>query len=138
MTYLNLSPGSYWIGDPGYVFPLDDLEEFDPWSDLLETTGFFQVKNYYKDKHIEVWASPTTFGDGLYNSGNKLFSVDSGLLGIVSVGTIQYLKSDIDKLNRNGWFVIFDTSTKVFQENGVFHFGDIIIDTGYQETMTIE
>lgn len=122
--------GEYWIGDPGYCFPHDGLLE-NKWGELLEEfndDGFSILDN----GKIKVWAVATTFGDGLYFSNYRdKFSVDSGLIGIITQESIDYLNREDADLNLLGKFVKFNTSFIVKEENGKFWFGDIIIDTNF-------
>ena len=69
ITVKNITAGTYYIGDPGYIFGRDS------WRKLIELTDCFEIPNVeYKDK--PVIAFPTKSGDAVYNG----FRVDSGLI----------------------------------------------------------
>ena len=128
--HTELPAGMYWIGDPCYVFPHEG-PLCNKWVELLETN------NYLKDSFAElddgkitVWADITAFGDGSYlSSVNKRFGVDSGMLGIVPIETVDYLGKSREELEQSGLFVSFDTQFEIKFSYGFFLFGDITIET---------
>jgi len=136
MNKVTLNPGNYWIGDPCFVFP-DPTPLEDPWDDVLQATGFFAIKNYFKDDKIEVWATTTEFSSYVgtfFSKFGDVFPVDSGLLGIVSVSSFEFLKPDLDFLDEAGSFITFEEPFEVFEENGVIHFGPLLVDMADYES----
>ena len=70
----NIPAGTYYIGDPCYVFGRDS------WLKLIELTDCFEIPNVeFQDKPVIAFG--TKSGDGVYNG----FCVDSGLIGIVDI-----------------------------------------------------
>ncbi len=135
-----LPAGKYWIGDPCYPFP-NEGKHSDQWDIILEATSFFDGCNHIKVGEIELWATHTQYGDGLYESdGDYQYPVDSGMLGIIPQSTIDFLNPstylyddvaiDVHKFLENcGTFIEFEKQFLVTFKNGVFRFGYITIDT---------
>ena len=76
----------------------------------------------------------TAYGDGVYiaNTGDQ-FCVDAGLIGIVPVETVEYLRRDDYNLDKMGLFVTFDEDFTATFYDGRFRFGSIIIETDYSD-----
>jgi len=120
--------GKYWITDPCYA--VADKK----WDKLLDDTGFFGLPNHksinYDDGIFEYngekcFAHGTAFGDGVFEgSDNFGYAVDAGLLAI-----IPEKSADDTPTPACARMVTFDEDFLVFEDNGVFHFGNIIIDT---------
>lgn len=122
--------GEYYVGDPCYAVADDN------WSDLIETTGCFGLHpeqetttNWDSGKFVynglDCFADGTKYGDGCYfsNYGHE-FGVDAGLLGIIP-------KEAVDSNSTHGGnFIVFVKDFLVWADDGVFHFGDIEINTG--------
>jgi hypothetical protein len=126
-----MMPGKYWIGDPCYVFPHDGPMG-NKWDELLAEVEFFETAYGELDEgRIKVWASPTAYGDGSYTSNcGEVFSVDSGLLGIVPQETVDYLGRTDNDLADSGLFIEFKEPFWVgCLSRGYFSFGHIHIDT---------
>ena len=123
--------GKYWIGDPCYVFPHNGPME-NKWDELLNEVDFFDTLSYGEldDGKIKVWAAHTAYGDGRYfGSNGKTFPVDAGLIGIVPLETVKYLDNKESNLDNCGLFIEFTKSFIVESRDGLFHFGNIDIDT---------
>lgn len=127
-TKFTLPAGTYYIGDPCYVFP-NKGPDSEKWDELLEQCDYFTNTCYGEIPNIKVWTKHTPFGDGSYGSNyeNKQFFVDSGLIGIVPIETVNYLEVDTD-LEVGGLFHTFEEQFVVdFSNPEVFQFGDILI-----------
>ena len=128
MTTKHILPaGKYYIGDPCYVVA-DNL-----WDKLIDSTGCFgldleNVTNWNDGKFfykaLPCFASGTAYGDGVYRDGmGGKYPVDAGLIGIMPVENCK--KSGLNL----GRIVEFLHSFEVWEDNGIFHFGHIRIDT---------
>lgn len=75
--------GTYLIGDPCYIIPNED------WDNFVETVHDNQICKFTlsSGEEILVWYSHTEFGDGEYTAesyhGEHQLPVDSGTIGIV-------------------------------------------------------
>lgn len=118
--------GEYYVGDLCYVMTPE-------WDELWEI-------RWYPDTHLEgeltvqnkrIFIASTAYGDGNFdsNSGHS-FGVDSGSLGIISINDIS--PSELENLHLGHVFE-FPQNFTVTANNGKFQFGDILIDTGYDE-----
>jgi hypothetical protein len=112
--------GEYYIGDPCYVVEDDD------WIKLLEDNNYFHDCNFiYKGK--KCYADGTAYGDGCYQDNHgEAYGVDAGLLGIIPVSIIKVNKKEMKRL---GNVVKFTKDFNVDSGNGIFHFGNITINT---------
>ena len=116
ITVKNIPAGTYYVGDPGYIFGRDG------WKKLIEINDCFEIPNVeYKDK--PVIAFPTKSGDGVYNG----FRVDSGLIGIVDISLIEegsaFFNEDFERQKHTvTFFKPFDFEW----DNGDFHIGNQI------------
>lgn len=76
--------GDYFVGDPCYAFTSVD-HSF--WMQLLESCNYFKDMEGTVSMYGTKWtvvASPTAYGDGVYDSDMGLeFPVDAGLIGVV-------------------------------------------------------
>ncbi|MEW6613961.1 MAG: hypothetical protein AB1401_00595 [Thermodesulfobacteriota bacterium] len=120
-----MKKGTYYIGDPGYVFD-------ESWEDFLEETEYCE-DGIYEYTGEMVCVGKTAYGDGAYyDMQRRRYAVDSGSLGILPVSllemdnieTVESIKSKcfshIVEMKED-----FDCNVK----NGVFRFGNIVIDT---------
>ena len=116
ITIKNIPAGTYYIGDPGYIFGRDS------WRKLIELTDCFEIPNVeYKDK--PVIAFPTKSGDAVYNG----FRVDSGLIGIVDISLIEEGSTFFNEnFNRRKHTVTFHKPFDFEWDNGDFHIGQQI------------
>lgn len=129
-----LPAGTYYIGDPCYVFN-DDY-----WSDIcnkLFANEDWKNMNKIVINETFIYMASTFYGDGEYKDQfMNSYPVDAGLLGIVPISIIQENnKISVDDIISKHLGVIktFDSDFEVFRdEDGVFYFGDIIIDTSFE------
>ncbi len=128
MKKTTFKAGRYYVGDPCYV--LDDKQ----WDEVLTQTGCFGYEafsspdeNTFYIKGHRGWGNGTMWGDGTYIANNNLeYWVDSGTLGIIPIEALEDGNPDF----RGGYdFETFKKDFEVYFEDGVFHFGDIVIDT---------
>lgn len=120
---MKLPKGKYYVGDPCYIFG-------ESWSDVLAETDFFDAETL---RGKPVCAGGTAYGDGLYedNCGREYW-VDSGMIGILPVSLLRIDKKKTLKEIKasEGMHIIeFTEETEVACDNGVFRFGNIVIDT---------
>jgi len=122
MVSKNFKKGKYYIGDPCYA-----VEKQDDWAKLLEKTNFFRNEKQ-KYKGYPIFAGATTYGDGVYedNEGRTYF-VDAGLIGIMPIECIDKKCCNVENL---GNIIDFEDDFNVSIEDGVFKFGNILINTG--------
>lgn len=125
--------GKYYIGDPCYAIANEK------WDSLIDNTGCFGIE--IKDKPLPNWsdglyrykgytcfASGTAHGDGVYISKIGRHPVDAGLLGIIPSEAVDKKESGYP-LPRLGVFHTFEQPFQVCEIDGIFYFGDILIDT---------
>lgn len=120
-------PGDYYIGDLCYVLDND-------WDEVCDITikgnacldGLFTLADGRK---FGLWR--TAHGDGMYeDTAGCDYPVDSGSIGIIAVKDI----ADDEKTGvRFGEIVEFDQTFDVTGGGGEFRFGDIYIDTRYED-----
>ena len=117
--------GKYYIGDPCYV-----VEKQDKWMELLEKTNYF--KNEEQEyKGYPILAGSTAYGDGVYGDNEgRIYCVDAGLIGIMPIECIDKKHDNIEDL---GNIVEFEDDFDVSIEDGVFEFGNILINTIWDE-----
>ena len=128
-TTVTFPAGTYVIIDPCYVLHKE-------WSEICNDFFFVDKTNpdscaqgeYTLKDGRRIFVGNTAFGDGNYsdNIGNS-YSVDAGCLGIILLSDID----QTDRLNdiRGGNVHSFDKPFIVSVLEGVFSFGDIIINT---------
>lgn len=129
-TNFTLPAGTYYIGDPCYVFP-NKGPNSDKWVELLEACNYFEKDTCFGEiPNIKVWGHATKYGDGSYysNIDKKNFYVDSGMLGIVPIETVKFLNNTETDPEVGGLFHTFETPFEIeFEKNDRFLFGSIII-----------
>lgn len=90
VSKVECSGGDYFIGDPCYAFS-DVDHSF--WMELLESCDFFndlEGKVQMFGKEWTVVASPTQYGDGVYDCDAGFeFPVDAGLIGVVPMELVD-------------------------------------------------
>lgn len=126
METVKFEAGRYYIGDPCYY--MSDEQ----WQDAIRQTGCFGYEPFSaNDENVffvngeKCWANGTAFGDGVYYSLDDEYWVDSGTLGIVPVSAVEGAPDF-----RGGYaFHTFDKPFEVWYNEGVFTFGNIVIDT---------
>lgn len=124
-----LRPGRYFVGDPCYVVPNSK------WSDLvnlwypLESEGDLEPYGTFRtdDQRIcEVIVFETDHGDGVYRDQEGFsYPVDSGLIGILSVDSLDPKSTDTSL----GRVIEFKSRFLVRQEGPKLFFGSVSIDT---------
>lgn len=109
--------GKYYVGDLCYV-----VKEEGEWDKLLEDTNYFENDNQTYNG-CPIFAKSTVFGDGEYfDQDDRSYLVDAGIIGIMPFEIIE------GKVNR-GHIIEFNTDFEVSAKDGVFTFGNIVIDT---------
>jgi len=111
-----LPPGRYFIGDPCYVFSRRDWDNF-------ACDAILDGKPTMKD--LPYFAAHTLNGDGTYRGTNGFeFGVDAGLLGAIPEALITKTPDPEDG-------IMIDCPTGLFcdENDGLFTFGDLLIDT---------
>lgn len=128
MLTAHFEKGKYYIGDPCYVF-----NNCKKWIQLTEETDFFR-NPYQKILEYEILCGSTAFGDGFYedNSGRG-YLVDSGSIGIIPIQAFDYDFMSIEDAMDSGTVIEFKDYFNVEIKDGLFRFGDIIIDTTGRE-----
>lgn len=116
-----MKAGTYYVGDLCYV--LTDAEWNEVCDDLRENEEFTLSNGKI------IFLGSTAYGDGEYTDNyGRLYSVDSGTLGVVCVDDL-----DEDELSDEDIVVEFTSDFPCYVENGVFRFGNIVIDTNAEE-----
>ena len=123
----NLPAGRYWIGDPSFLF--QGKRGRKKWQTIINKTNFFLTPHYH-DEVLEMWASDTGIGEGLfYSSNDDPVIIESGILGIIPVKYVinpLYIKTD---LHKRGFIVQFDFEFEMAINDGIFKFGNVLIDS---------
>lgn len=131
---LELAPGKYYIGDLSY--PVSEEE----WTEILNLTNRFNFEAkrvaHIQYKGFDLIGSTTAYGDGEYKGSNGVFyGVDSGIIGIMNIKSIDTVKFPESRLNNLACVIKMDRPFKVtvYESNdpkhGLFKFGNITIDT---------
>ena len=112
----NIPAGTYYIGDPCYVFNADSR------SKIAKLNDCFDIPHIeYKGKPVIAFG--TKFGDGTYNG----FSVDSCLIGIVDISLIEEGSTFFnDSFDRQKHIVTFFKPFDFEYDDGDFHIGNQI------------
>jgi hypothetical protein len=127
-------PGKYFIGDPSYTMTEEE------WSMILNHTNRFNFDTTrvasVNHKGFELVAATTAYGCGEYKGSNGvLYGVDSGIIGIMDIKSIDTTKFPESKLNNLACVIKIDRPFKVLvheknnSKHGLFKFGNISIDT---------
>lgn len=125
---MKLKKGLYYVGDPCYIFDKS-------WQDVLKTTNFFRNNTMIFGEDCLI--GNTAYGDGTYfdQLKNKYF-VDSGSIGILPISLINIDKKKTwQQIHRSDFMHMheFTEDFEVSVENGVFKFGNIIINTNQED-----
>jgi len=119
-----LKAGKYYIGDPCYLFG-------ESWSEVCDI--LFSDVSPQLFKCDTMLMGGTAYGDGAYlGSNGNLHWVDSGTIGILPISLINIdNKETIEGIEKSeGMHIVeFEKDFDASIENGVFVFGDIVIDT---------
>ncbi|MDZ4196667.1 MAG: hypothetical protein U1C51_05380 [Candidatus Izemoplasmatales bacterium] len=117
--------GKYYVGDVCYVLPESDYDL------MLEKSNYFNLKTTHqwsgKYRGYPIFVASTSYGDGIYedNYGREYY-VDAGGIGIVSAEALVVIsKSKIELGN----LIEFENDFIVSYDDGIFSFGDVVIDT---------
>ena len=125
-----LPAGTYFIGDPCYLFGHDD-EGTKKWEDICNQ---IDEEPAYVGKLISqgdrlAFIGGTANGDGtFYDHENHEYGVDAGLLGCSPIEWNSYKYEDLEKL---GHVHTFDDQFQCTWIDGNFSFGSFIIHTDY-------
>jgi len=127
---MKLPAGKYWIGDPCYVIDDSLWDEFCKVS--IQNHKSVDVTEF---QGVPMFAAGTAFGDGWFLGSNGYgYGVDAGMLAVVPIELC--VKEEFEDL---GTVHNFKQPFEAYVENGVFHFGDIDIDTaGYDDPLDSE
>jgi hypothetical protein len=122
--------GEYYIGDLCYVMhaewnELCGIMFAAPGNDMVE--GDLSLADGRR-----VFLASTAYGDGTYNDnkGNH-YDVDSGSIGIIAVKNIA--PTEVENID-SGAVHTFTEDFGVYAFAGVFRFGDVVIDTAYEDS----
>lgn len=108
--------GKYILGDPCYYIQDDD------WSPLLESCDYFN-QPIGQIGGFNVLAFGTKYGDGSYLDQHKNeYGVDAGIIGLVPLA----YEGKPDHGNQE---IEFKHDSECWDDNGVLHFGSIVINT---------
>lgn len=135
-----VEPGIYWIGDPCYI--LND-SRYETLIGEVKEHGAYTFEESSRNGTLISIALPTDHGDGEYEflksrynnrinilSDNVPLAVDSGLIAITSFDLVE----NVDEYDEPvGIKVEVLENISIFSNDGVLHFGSIIVDTCYQE-----
>ena len=118
-------PGVYYIGDPCYVIPGEQWDEYiDVVSAESNDTGMFHGS--------PTWSHYTAHGDGEYYNGSRSMAlpVDSGTIGVVpeALWAANLSEDDIAQL---GYIFTSKSGFKAHYNNGVFTIGRFKINTDF-------
>lgn len=120
-----MTAGKYYVGDLCYVMH----EEWDEVCRLLfagrDDHGCNQGEfNLMDGRRFVVFN--TAYGDGVYydRQGRKYY-VDAGCIGAIKVDDITEAENEAD----GGNVIEFANDFQAYSDNGVLHFGNVVIDT---------
>jgi hypothetical protein len=120
--------GRYYIGDPCYAI------EGNHWSKWLTNAGLYTNPDMLTGNIVDSFdahAFSTAYGDGtFYDQEGREYGVDAGLIGLVP---ISYLEANNVKVEKYWTFVTFDRPTECSSFKGTLSFGDIVINTDWDE-----
>jgi hypothetical protein len=115
-TEVTIPAGRYYLGDPCYVIRDED------WIPLLENCNYFIDRPVGEVGGYQILAFSTKHGDGTFHDQQKNeYDVDAGVIGLVPVA---YGGKEHDSRE-----VEFKSPTLCWNDDGVLHFGSIIINT---------
>lgn len=119
--------GTYYIGDPGYIFDKS-------WDNIIVNLEPSFISDKQEINGLKVAIASTANGDGNYkdNYGDS-YGVDSGLLGILPIEliklddryTVSVIRENTD-MHIHNFLEDFEVDVS---KPGVFVFGNIVIDT---------
>lgn len=118
-------PGVYYIGDPCYVIPDEEWDEYIEVSDAESNeTAFFHGE--------PTWSHYTAHGDGEYHNSSRSMAlpVDSGTIGVVPQALWAKNLTD-DEIEGLGHIYTAKSGFKAHYNNGVFTIGRFKINTDF-------
>jgi len=115
---ITLPAGRYLIGDLCY-------RDEDVWDQMISTKGMSgKAHSSHEGTDHSFVILNTKYGDGSYEDNEEsTYYVDSGTIGIMSWDKGSSLSST------SGRVFDFPEEFKVYSDDGVLHFGHIVIDT---------
>ena len=125
--------GKYVIVDLCYVVPKEYwgglCDQWFPTANQDNTEK--DIVTYFDNnlgKNVECYVLGTAHGDGTYidNVGNE-YGVDSGAIGIIAYDGVR--KELVDDNN----VFDFESDFEVFSDDGILYFGNITINTDYDD-----
>lgn len=136
-----LTPGKYWIGDPCYVYPNTEWQDF--CNNLFDKERGKKcvdgIEMDYKD--VSFLVIGTAYGDGNYSLTQKdveiaSLGVDAGLLSIIPLHLVESWKgikgewgNDHTDLLEIGHVIELTTEVSFVAHGGNFCFGDFEVIT---------
>lgn len=115
--------GRYFIGDLCYVMH----PQWDEFCQLTFSGNSLEGGEFQLSNGVRFASLSTAYGDGCYqDETGGSYPVDAGLIGCIRIEDIGDAKGNLDLGN----IVVFDKDFEVFADNGVLHFGHIVINTG--------
>ena len=124
-----LKKGIYYVGDPCYIFDSS-------WDKVISETDCF-AETVFKLFGKDCCISGTAYGDGLYQDNfSRTYGVDAGLLGILPISMLKVderLSIASVKESKYMQVIAFESDFEVSAEGGVFHFGELTINTAEDE-----
>jgi hypothetical protein len=113
----------YYIGDLGSLFDEKEWKIFLDQTELLQKNVEFSFGEY---KGFTFHWGTTADGDGTYKDNfGRSYDVDAGLIGIVSAD----FPASSDVWKASGQIVELKGKPRIRIGNGIFQFGDVVIDT---------
>lgn len=128
---MKLKRGTYYIGDPCYIFD-------ESWNRLLDEHDYFidDDRIYNVDGHLCCMGN-TAYGDGTYyDTFNRQYCVDSGMLGILPIECLNIdNKKTVDYINKSDYMHIveFVSDFECDIIDGIFVFDNIVINTNIED-----
>lgn len=118
-----LKAGTYYIGDPCYIFE-------ESWGKVLDNTKYFK-DDTAKLFDNDFFCSSTAHGDGLFEDQNGCeYPVDAGCISCLPISLIEIDNKVTEEDIKNfGKIVTFKNDFVCQEEDGIFNIGDIIINT---------
>lgn len=121
---LKLPPGKYYVGDPQRVFSNDS------WNTVLRATDFFRKDVSTQIRGRQIWGLNTATDRRLFTDQNGVeYLTIVGILGAVPIELIENPEGE-----DHGTMIDAPSGLTVGYNEGVFRFGDIIIDVNEPDT----
>lgn len=122
--------GRYYIGDPCYAIANDHWGKWLTNACLDSNEDNSMLTGNIVDS-FDAYAFQTAHGDGAYYDQNgREYGVDAGLIGLVPY---SYLEANNVEVKEYWTFVTFDRPTECSSFKGTLSFGDIVINTDWDE-----